>query len=111
MVTSSRDVLAKCIRKLDRLQARDCAPHSNAGRRDSGRLESRLCGSLLISTCCHEQELARVGNSLVNPFVFDASARELISVADRGLIEVTAMHVHLVGSEDLIGRLAFRRLR
>jgi hypothetical protein len=58
-----------------------------------------------------ESELPRAGSSLENPFVYDASARELKALADRGLIEVTAEHVMRVGNEELIDRFSFRRLR
>lgn len=58
-----------------------------------------------------ECELPHAGSSLENPFVFDASARELKALAERGLIEVTAEHLRRVGDEELIDRLSFRRLR
>ena len=35
-----------------------------------------------------ESELPHGGSSLENPYVYDASARELIALADRGLIEI-----------------------
>ena len=58
-----------------------------------------------------ESELPRAGSSLENPFVYDASARELKALADQGLIEVTAEHVMRVGNEELIDRFSFKRLR
>lgn len=58
-----------------------------------------------------ESELPRAGSSLENPFVYDASARELKDLAQRGLIEVTAEHRHRVGDEELIDSLRFKRLR
>jgi hypothetical protein len=58
-----------------------------------------------------ESELPRAGSSLENPFVYDASARELKDLAQRGLIEVTAEHRYRVGDEELIDSLRFKRLR
>ncbi len=58
-----------------------------------------------------ESELPHAGSSLENPFVYDASARELKALAQRGLIEVTAERRHRVGDEELIDNLRFRRLR
>ncbi len=58
-----------------------------------------------------ESELPRAGSSLENPFVYDASARELKALAERGLIEVTAEHRHRIGDDELIDRFRFRRLR
>jgi hypothetical protein len=65
----------------------------------------------LDSTFGTESELPRAGSSLENPFVYDASARELKALAARGLIEVTSEHSHRLGDEELIDRLSFRRLR
>ena len=65
----------------------------------------------LDSTFGAESELPRAGSSLENPFVYDASARELKALAERGLIEVTAEHRHRHGDEELIDHLSFRRLR
>jgi hypothetical protein len=58
-----------------------------------------------------ESELPRAGSSLENPFVYDASARELKDLAQRGLIEVIEERRHRVGDEELIDSLRFRRLR
>jgi hypothetical protein len=58
-----------------------------------------------------ETELPRAGTSLENPFVYDASARELKSLAERGLVEITRETTAVVADEPLIEHLSFRRLR
>jgi hypothetical protein len=58
-----------------------------------------------------EQELPRAGSALENRYVFDAAARELESMAERGMIEIVARHVALIANESLVDRLSFRRLR
>ena len=58
-----------------------------------------------------ERELPHAGSALENPYVYDASARELKVMADRGLIEVVAEQSRVVNNEALIGQLSFRRLR
>jgi hypothetical protein len=58
-----------------------------------------------------ESELPRAGSSLENPFVYDASARELKDLAQRGLLVVTEERSHRVGDEELIDSLRFKRLR
>jgi hypothetical protein len=58
-----------------------------------------------------EVELPRAGTALENPFVYDESARELMALAERGLIEVTSQRRALYGDEELIELLRFRRLR
>ena len=65
----------------------------------------------LDSTFGAESELPRAGSSLENPYVYDASARELKALAEQGLIEVTGEHRHRHGDEELIDHLSFRRLR
>jgi hypothetical protein len=65
----------------------------------------------LDSSFDSESELPRAGSSLENPFVYDASARELKDLEQRGLIEVTAEHRHRFGDEELIDSLRFKRLR
>jgi hypothetical protein len=57
------------------------------------------------------QELPRVGSALENPYVFDASARELKAMASRGLVEIVEEHEAPRGGELLIDRLRFRRKR
>ena len=58
-----------------------------------------------------ESELPRAGSALENPYVYDASARELKALAERGLIEVVDEQTRVVGDEDLIAHLRFKRLR
>jgi hypothetical protein len=58
------------------------------------------------------QELPKAGSSLENPYVFDETARELKSMADRGLVRIVDEHrVVAAGTEPLIDRLLFVRLR
>ena len=57
-----------------------------------------------------EEELPRAGSALENPYVFDASARELIVMAAKGLVEITEEHTTRVADEVLIDRLRFRRV-
>lgn len=57
-----------------------------------------------------ECELPRTGCALENPYVYDASARELKALAERGEVEIVSEQTNQVGSELLIGRLRFRRL-
>jgi hypothetical protein len=58
-----------------------------------------------------ESELPCVGSALENPYVYDASARELKALAERGLIEVVAEQTRVIGDEPLIAHLKFKRLR
>ena len=57
------------------------------------------------------QDLPRAGSSLENPYVFDATARELKAFASRGLVEIVSEHLVVDGTEPLIDRLKFKRLR
>lgn len=63
-----------------------------------------------ISTPASTQELSYAGSSLELPYVFDASARELKAMADRGLVKIIDEHTSCVANEMLIDRLHFRRL-
>jgi hypothetical protein len=57
-----------------------------------------------------EQELPHAGSALENPHVYDAVAREIKQMAQRGLVEI--VHEHwCAGSEPLIDSLRYRRLR
>jgi hypothetical protein len=56
-------------------------------------------------------ELPHVGSALENPFVYDASARELKQLSERGLIEILAEHKVLVDDQELIAHVSFRRVR
>jgi hypothetical protein len=52
-----------------------------------------------------ESELPHAGSALENPYVYDASARELKELAARGLVEVVSEQTRYIGDEALIGRL------
>jgi len=57
------------------------------------------------------QDVPRAGSTLENPFVFDATARELKTMAEQGLVEIVDEHQRQVASGSLIDRLSFKRLR
>lgn len=57
------------------------------------------------------RELPHAGSALENPFVYDAVARDLKAMADRGLLEIVAEHVAAPAREPLIRQFSFRRLR
>ena len=56
------------------------------------------------------QDLPRAGTALEHPLVFDATARELQAMAERGVVEIVDTHEALVGDDWLIDRLRFRKL-
>jgi hypothetical protein len=56
-------------------------------------------------------ELSSVGTPLENPYVYDASARELKAMASQGLIKIVEERRLDVGPEGLISHLTFERLR
>jgi hypothetical protein len=56
-------------------------------------------------------ELPSVGTSLENPYVYDASARELKAMALRGLVKIVEERRRHGGPAELISRLTFERLR
>jgi hypothetical protein len=58
-----------------------------------------------------EQDLPRAGSTLENPFVYDAVAKEMKDLADRGLVEIVDERHSSADPEPLIDRLSFRRLR
>lgn len=58
----------------------------------------------------HLSELPSAGSALENPYVYDASAREIMAMADRGLVKIVAEH-HVNGRDSLIDHLTFTRLR
>lgn len=58
-----------------------------------------------------ETDLPRAGSALENPYVYDASARQLKELAEHGLIQITREHTSTVADECLIDRLSFKRLR
>ncbi len=56
-----------------------------------------------------DEELPRAGSALENPYVFDASARELKAMAAEGLLDIVEEHTTRFAGEVLIDRLRFRR--
>lgn len=56
-------------------------------------------------------ELPNVGSSLENPYVYDASARELKAMASAGLVKIVAERRSSEGLGGLISHLTFQRLR
>ncbi len=56
-------------------------------------------------------ELPTAGSSLENPYVYDASARELKAMANEGLLRIVDEHRRSDGFSGLISRLTFQRLR
>jgi hypothetical protein len=56
------------------------------------------------------QELPRAGSAMENPYVYDAVAKELKAMADRGLVEIVDEQIGSA-KEPLVERLRFRRLR
>lgn len=57
------------------------------------------------------EDLPRAGSTLENPFVYDAVAKELKAMADRGLVEIVDEHVAHFAQERLVDHLSFRKLR
>jgi hypothetical protein len=57
------------------------------------------------------QELPKAGSPLENPYVYDATAKELKSMADRGLLRIVAEHCTGAQDEPLIDELCFVRVR
>jgi len=55
-------------------------------------------------------ELPSAGSHLENPFVYDASAKEIKAMATEGLVTIVDEQ-RTVGQEGLISRLTFKRLR
>jgi hypothetical protein len=56
-------------------------------------------------------ELPSAGTPLENPYVYDASARELNAMASQGLVRIVDARRHDHGPDGLISRLTFQRLR
>jgi hypothetical protein len=55
--------------------------------------------------------LPSAGTPLENPYVYDASAREFETMAAQGLVRIVAQRRDDRGSDGLIRRLSFERLR
>ena len=56
-------------------------------------------------------ELPAAGTPLENPYVYDASARELKAMAAQGLVKIVEERRGAPGSDALIRHLTFKRLR
>ena len=65
----------------------------------------------LDSECGTLSELQSVGTPLENPYVYDASARELKVMASQGLVKIVEERRLHEGLGGLISRLTFERLR
>lgn len=63
---------------------------------------------VLLSTPLGEvAELQKAGTPLENPFVYDAAARDLKTLASEGRLEVVG---EVRGAQDLITSFSFKRL-
>lgn len=58
-----------------------------------------------------DSELPHAGSALENPYVYDASAREIKAMAERGLVEIVHETSRQIAGEALISHLTFRRRR
>lgn len=56
-------------------------------------------------------ELPSAGTWLENPYVYDAAARDIKALVERGCTEIVDEKVEHLGGEPVTVRLAFRRLR
>ena len=56
-------------------------------------------------------ELEGAGTALENPYVYDSSARELKSMAERGLVTITRERLVQAQTGTLISEISFARLR
>jgi hypothetical protein len=56
-------------------------------------------------------DLEAAGSALENPYVYDSAARELKSMADKGLVKIIRERVRHGAEEPLIGHISFTRLR
>lgn len=54
--------------------------------------------------------LPRAGSSLEHPLVYDRVARDIRTLADRGLIEIVEVHQGQAFDETVIDKLVFRKL-
>jgi len=57
------------------------------------------------------KDLIAAGTSLENPYVYDSVARELKSMANQGLVRITAESLASNAQEPLIERIRFERVR
>lgn len=56
-------------------------------------------------------ELEAAGSSLENPYVYDAAAREIKSMASEGLVQIVSEHSRSDAAEPLIDSIGFIRVR
>ncbi|MCU0964980.1 MAG: hypothetical protein MUF08_07975 [Burkholderiaceae bacterium] len=71
-----------------------------------------IADSLLVDTPLGAtSELPRSGTALENPFVYDAAARDMREHARQGRVEIIDEVLMPMGAEQIVSRLAFRRLR
>jgi hypothetical protein len=56
-------------------------------------------------------ELEGAGTALENPYVYDSVARELKTMAERGLVKITRERLIQAQSGQLISKISFARLR
>lgn len=55
--------------------------------------------------------LQRAGTGLENPLVFDASARDIKAIAERGLVSIVSEQLCVQNGDRVISHLVFTRLR
>jgi hypothetical protein len=65
----------------------------------------------LNSTPGELTELAAAGTTLENPYVYDSAARELKTMAEKGLVRIVREEHHVAANDTLIARITFARLR
>jgi hypothetical protein len=56
-------------------------------------------------------DLVAAGTTLENPYVYDSAARELKSLANQGLVRITAENLASGAQEQLIRQIRFERVR
>jgi hypothetical protein len=71
-----------------------------------------LAHSAYLDSCIDAaSELPHAGSALENPFVYDAAARELKQLSERGLVEILTERTVRVAGEQLISHVTFKRVR
>lgn len=67
---------------------------------------------LLSETPLHlDVRLSGAGTPLENPWVFDATARDLHALAARGAVDIVHEQTRSLGGQEVIVDLTFRRCR
>lgn len=87
---------------VPRSKPHGCVLHADAAPCRGSGVESRFDV---------EQVLPNAGSALENPFVYDAIAKELKTMAAKGLVEIVGEHSAPYAGELLIDPLKFKRLR